>query len=446
MLMNKQKLGLTLTSIMVTVGLSGVLAVAGVRLVTNQMNTLRVMELVDKGDSIYKFYSNLLHDDKVWWCTLYDGKGSATVPPNPNKALRDCVFGRGSCFSGSAGTAMKLMGPDCQFHEPTIAGKVKHRFEYKNLGGGGLDFTTPHGSQFESSPTTLIEAGGKVLRDSVMRPSSGSGWWNVEVRWQEMGNNAVDLILTQEFYADTWRDAPAAGKRHLPKLNYPREFRVRRSTNYLQGSGCGTTAVTEIGLHTANRDVICGPTLVNTSGNLSSCPTGGGLKGGVVQSTSQCSHASNRVSVTPTDCGKCNSVIWKIGAVEANQNVRCALEGYGKMIRYGGPPSGTGDSCGGHFVVPTNQHLAITHICKDAKRQYATLMGWPRNADYITGGHTVDGQGRIGPRGDGGWGPRGPDAAACGTYSTRWEGRDPPPNPSSSLISPPPPPCRTGKC
>ena len=464
MSMRKQKLGLTLTSIMVAVGLSGILAVAGVRLVVNQMNALRVMELIDKGDAIYKFYSNLLHDDKVWWCTLYDEIEEVPPLPNPNIALRNCIFGKGGCFSGSAGTAMKLMGPDCQFHEPVVGPPgsriVKHRFKHNNRRVGAYDFTKEYmdagmlRKQFESSNVTFIPVGGKTLRDSVMVASS-DGWWNVELRWTEVGNNAVDLIFTQKFDAGTWRDAPAAGKRHLPELNYPREFRVRRSTNYLQDPGCGAAAVTNIALHTANRQLDCHPSpLVRTVGSLSTCPDGGGLKGAVVESTTQCSHASSRVSVTPTDCSRCSSVIWKIGeglglGGKADQNVKCALDGLGKMIDYGGP-GGTADYCThirSNFIVPTPQHIALTHICRDGGRQYATLMGWPPNIDVWSGGHTVDGQGPMGPRGCRGWGPPGPKAHKCPTYFTTYIERQARRIGSvCPVASIPPTQCPTGKC
>ena len=421
-----RKLGLTLTSIMVAVGLSGILAVAGVRLVVNQMNALRVMELIDKGDAIYKFYSNLLHDDKVWWCTLYDGNeiDPPPTPPTPNQSLRNCIFGKGGCFSGSAGTAMKLMGPDCQFHEPVVGPPgnriVKHRFEHNNRRVGAYDFTKEYmdagvlKKQFESSNVTLIPVGGKTLRDSVMVESS-DGWWNVELRWTEVGNNAVDLIFTQEFDAGKWRNAPAAGKRHLPELNYPREFKVRRSTNYLQGSGCGSAAVTEIALHTANRNVDChGTPLVDTIGSLSSCPTGGGQIGAVVQSTTQCSHADDRVSVTPVSCEACSSAIWTIGsgAGAPDRNVTCALEGVGKMINYGGR-SGTGDRCGSPFYVGTPGHIAISGICANGSREYATLMGWPRSVPVTVATLPATGQGDVGGIGGPGTGPKGPDGPSC---------------------------------
>lgn len=429
--MSKQKLGLTLTSIMVAVGLSGVLAVAAVRLAVNQMNALQVMELIDKGDAIYKFYSNLMHDDKVWWCTLFD-KIEEPTPSHPNMDMRNCLFGAGGCGGGGG---IFLKGPDCKFNEPIVGGKVMHRFKTS----GAYDFTKEYGTdrQYQSSAVDFIPDGGKYLKESVMQPAGSGGWWNVKVEWEHVNNNAVDLVFTQSFDADNWRNAPSAGKRHLPELNYPRELRVRRSTNFLSGTGCGARAVVDIKLHTHGRTVDCGERLVHTTGSLSSCPTGGGKKGAVVESTTQCSHASNRVSVTPTDCGACSSVIWQIGSGSAtpDQNVRCALEGLGKMIDYGGP-AGTGDDCGAHFIVPTNQHLAITHISSRGERQYATLMGWPASQDYIRAKLTADGQGPVGWPGCDGWGPRGPPAPDCPTYGTSYGFR----NPISAPTCPNPPP------
>ena len=174
------RLGLTLTSLMVAVALSGVLAVAGTRLVVNQMNALRVMELRDKGDSIFKFYSNLLHDDKVWWCTLYDGDPNTSTP---NSALRNCVL-KGSC-SGSG--TVRLMGPDCEF---------------KFTGSGARDFST---GNFIASSIALVPTGGKHLKDSAMQAASG-GWWNVKVTWEHRGSAEVDLILTQTFNESLWQN------------------------------------------------------------------------------------------------------------------------------------------------------------------------------------------------------------------------------------------------
>ena len=90
-------MGLTLTSLMIAMALSGVISVAGVRLVANQMKGMQILDLVDKGDAIYKFYSNLLHDDMVWWCSLYDGIEDPKSK-SPNKALRNwCLRQRRLC-------------------------------------------------------------------------------------------------------------------------------------------------------------------------------------------------------------------------------------------------------------------------------------------------------------------------------------------------------------
>ena len=142
------------------------------------------------------------------------------------------------------------------------------------------------------------------------------------------------------FIADRWRDAPTAGKRYLPQLNYPRELRVRRSSNYIVNT-CSDEAVTRIALHTHGRTTDCGEKIVDITS--AHCPTADSLWGGVVQSTSggdvACSSqvaSGGRVSVTPTDCGVDHSVIWKIGenVSGAASNVECALDRRGKMVNY----------------------------------------------------------------------------------------------------------------
>ena len=307
--------GLTLISLMVAVALSGVLAVAGTRLVVNQMTALRVMELRDKGDSIFKFYSNLLHDDKVWWCTLYDGKPANTTP---NTALRNCAL-KGSC---STSEEMRLMGPNC-----TIKFKAN----------GERDFST---GNFTVGTEFIPPGSGKFLKDSVTENVS-NGWWNVKVTWEHRGSAAVDLVLTQDFIKANWQTAPAGEKRYLPKLDYPRELRVRRSTNYVPSNTDTGSAVTAINLHTASRTVNrhTSPLVDTTTSGLGNCHDRVGRKGGVVKSTTDCS--GNRVAVKPTNCGAQNSVIDRIGLgtdVTAANNVKCALDGRGKMVQYGACP------------------------------------------------------------------------------------------------------------
>ena len=118
------------------------------------------------------------------------------------------------------------MGPDCKFNEPVVGGKVEHRFKLS----GAFDFDIDN---FESSSVTFIPEGAKTLKDSVVTADS-NGWWDIELRWQEMGNSAVDLIFTQKLDRDKWQNATSP-KRHLPELRAGsgsgRVLRVRRSTN-----------------------------------------------------------------------------------------------------------------------------------------------------------------------------------------------------------------------
>ncbi len=423
--------GLTLTSLMVAVGLSGVLALAAMRLVVNQMNALRVMELKDKGDAIYKFYSNLLHDDKVWWCTLYDRIDDTITGSNYD--MRQCIFGedRTKCFTAPGGTALRLVGPDCEFKELLVSGRIKHRFH----SDGGYDFgkVTIGGVEkknFESSSVTFIPEGGKTLKDSVVTADS-SGWWDVELKWREMGSGAIDLIFTQKLDQDKWQNATSP-KRYLPELKDSegtgRVLRVRRSTNYVPTDGCA--AVVSIGLHTAGRRVSCsGDKPVNTAppSRVHACSVKS-PRGQVVRSTAPGVNPANprgdctrsRVSVTPTDCSGSSSVIWKIGLgvkygtsikLEEDNNVECALKGRGKMVRYGSCPGTAVDVCAG-FAVSTPLHNAIHKINSDGSFECATLMGFPtatsRSLVAESGAtYTATGQGPIGPPGLPGEGPTG---------------------------------------
>ncbi len=431
--------GLTLTSIMVAVGLSGVLALAAMRLMVNQMNALRVMELKDKGDAIYKFYSNLLHDDKAWWCTLYDGREQD--PPDltdSNAVMRQCIFGKASkCFDTAGGTALRLMGPDCEFKEPLVSGKIKHQFRPLRIASSSYDFI----NNFESSSVTFIPEGGKTLKDSVVTADS-NGWWHVELKWREMGSSAIDLIYTQKLDRDKWQNATTP-KRYLPKLldseGSGRVLRVRRSTNNVP-HGCARSGLVSIGLHTSSRDITCSAKILVTtatlSGLVSNCPAGV-AKGAVVYSTAQEGTPSdaagactgNRVSVRPTDCSGSSSVIWKIGLgvkygtirkLDQANNVECALGGKGKMVRYGSCPGTAADVCAG-FAVPTPLHNAIHKINSDGSFECATLMGFPtatpRSLVAESGAtYTATGQGPIGPTGIPGEGPRGlrgPPGPSC---------------------------------
>jgi len=444
------KHGLTLTSLMVAVALSGVLAVAGTRLVVNQMNTMRVLELKDKGDSIFEFYSNLLHDDKVWWCTLYDRALETSVDgdePNYNRPLRRCVLRGEECTSG---TAMRLMGPDCRFLEQAGPPGEPH---YEKLvqrfnAFGAWQLTPLRGVEsFKSSAVTFIPVDGKDLKDSATQEVSG-GWWNVKVTWEHKGNSAVDIIFTQKFDQDKWRNA-SVSKRYLPKLDYPRILKVRRSANQAYElprsdplDSPHDYAIIGIELHTANRTVRRhGTKVVNTNHNhmersLAYChdsPWGEGLtdeererrrledqeryrreglKGGVVQSNVACSaQASGRVAVTPKDCGGQHSVIAQIGAGTASDNVKCALDGKGKMVLYNQNCGSfvKRDSCTVTGGNPTPQTFtsrssgrvpaAIAYITNSGGQRCVGLSRWPATTQGGSGIKGRDGSGRRGPPG-----------------------------------------------
>ena len=409
------KHGLTLTSLMVAVALSGVLAVAGTRLVVNQMNTLRVLELKDKGDSIFEFYTNLLHDDKVWWCSLYDYESTITPATaktvhTPNKAMRDCVLAQvASC--DSSGT-MRLIGPDCQIKFTEVGTRNFNAGDYR-------------------PGTIFIPPREKFLKDSVMTEASG-GWWGVKVTWEDKGNRAVDLILTQTLNEERWESA-ATGKRYLPELQN-REFRIRRSTNYVPSNSDTTKAVTKIALHTASRLVSHhNDPLVNTTAT----PVGLGdchlrdPKGQVVMSvgsTNACS--GNRVAVTPTSCVSRYSVIDRIGSgsgMTAADNVKCALDGRGKLVQYRNCSRVylTEDRCtvqgqnftASKYYVPgaiTGIGPTGTLICKGVPswptvtfRQESAPRSWNYPYTSPTATYNFYGQGGIGHKGPGGRGPTG---------------------------------------
>lgn len=455
-----RSLGLTLTSIMVAVALSGVLAVAAVRLAVNQMNSLQTVELIDKGDAIFKFYSNLLHDDKVWFCTLYDGieeKFLQNTTPLTNQELHDCVLaakGGVACPGIGVSSAVALKGSDCRWNEQ-LETKVTHdrsqpvhthvtvgrnyrKFRRALRAGGILDFSYrgnrlgikgPKDKNFQSSSVVFIPKAGKDLRESLIQSSPG-GWWNVKLEWEHMGNRAVDLVFTQTFDRDKWRSVTAP-KRELPQLREERVLRVRRSANYIPNS-CGGNAVTRIALHTTNRAADCGEKLVSGdcryqgAVNSSDCSS---VVGGVIRHTDfACSTVTNdRVSVTPIDCGAQSSVLARIGhtggcegrgsdvclphsygGLAPWRNTECALGGAGKLVTPGSC-GGTTDWCevrygvDNHIFVNTPRSNVVRQISGGGGLTCGTLMGWPagpgRNKQGAIGGTGAHGGGPPGPPG-----------------------------------------------
>ena len=426
--MLKQQNGMTLASIMVALALSGVLAVSAMQMIANQMQAMRVMELSDKGDAIFRFYSNLLHDDTVWWCTLYDGiEGTATAL---NQKLRHCVFGKGNC----SGTAMDLKGPDCKFLEPLVSGRARSRFKVT----GDLDFDKKN---FRSSSIAFIKDGSKTLRRSVTRDNSG-GWWQLQLQWQHAGQRSVDLIFTQSFDINKWRNA-APGRRYTPKLNYPRQLRIRRSAAYVSGSGgglsygCGSKAVVSIDLYTQSRTVTCSEhPLVDLTGGAGNCanyyPFGQVLRATHPRGTAGVC-TGGRVAVTPDGTydhyyigsDKTFRAITAIGYVyrQGLHHIRANnVDKGGLLINYNDPCVTEPDQCSHGYdslYVPTGS-VALT-----APGECKTMWGWPTRTGttVVAGGQSfsVHGQGPVGLDGRDGSGPPGnpgPDCTATAPTST----------------------------
>lgn len=173
------KHGMTLTSLLVAVALSGIIAVFGGRLVVNQMFMAATAELIDKGDSIMQFYLNALQDRETWRCTLFD---------EDNGTLRKYMFTRvDQGHIPTAGIAIPLRGPDCDHRQISTSGVsswqsqevIRTRFLTGNKRG-----------------TELIPVTGKKIGDSIMA-SSTAGWWQVNLKAIPAGGRGdIDLELS----------------------------------------------------------------------------------------------------------------------------------------------------------------------------------------------------------------------------------------------------------
>ena len=274
--------GMTLTSVIVALALTSVTAVFGTRLVIDQLSLANTAILMNKGESIFRFYSALMLDSDAWQATL-DGdvelrryvKGHDTSTPFPNNkinvALRDVV------------------------------GNV------------------------------VIPEGGAKLKDATIGDISG-GWWEVDFFWTKMGKGSVDLILELCLNQTTFRNASEnVGRKNIANAfgflcsNKKRTTRVRYSENSVQvpATSCGGRgkAIVSISLHSASssRLVTCsdyklvnpnlscsGRTLVHSiSSGVGSCTSG---RTGI--NNKSCAAGSHvRISSTGATCS--NSVFVK---------------------------------------------------------------------------------------------------------------------------------------
>ena len=160
------KQGMTLTSLLLAVALSGIIAVFGGRLIVNQMFMAATAELIDKGNSIMQFYLNAIRDSEVWRCTMFD---------TANTGFKAYILGGSTSYSPSNG--VNLRGPDCQWHDP----RSHPTLTSSNRG-------------YDLLPKNAY----KYIGDSISGADVGAtnGWWRLKLEVKSAGGRGdVDLIL-----------------------------------------------------------------------------------------------------------------------------------------------------------------------------------------------------------------------------------------------------------
>ena len=203
----KYRQAFTLTSLLVSVALTGIVAAVVSQTFINQLTLTRVIDVIDRRSAIVDFYSDLLRDDSVWQCTL-----------RHNTDLRDYVVNLSTLVTQ-----------------------------------GGLDIIAPDCS------TVLAELAGRKLGDSL-NVADANGWWTVSPTWSGVGKGAVDLTLEVSIDRNVF-DAQHGFK--LRQTINNKIIKVHRSENSTQVNNCRGAgyeeAVTSIDPHTAlqNRRLKC---------------------------------------------------------------------------------------------------------------------------------------------------------------------------------------------
>ena len=214
------KHGMTLTSILVAVALSGIIAVFGGRLVVNQMFMVATASLIDRGNTIMQFYLNVLRDREVWRCTMFD---------TANTNFKDFVLGNGVAVTG-----IELRGPNCAQHDwrshPTLT------------------------ADSDRGDLLLPKNADKFIGDSIANKatSPSAGWWKIRIEVvQRGGRGDVDLVLKLCLDETKFNDNHRK-RRQIPRAYKFRcgvknqERRVRYSENAIKND-CSGRAVTGIG-------------------------------------------------------------------------------------------------------------------------------------------------------------------------------------------------------
>ena len=339
--------GMTLTSIMVAVALSSIIAVFGTRMITDQLTLANTAVLIAKGDSVFRFFSGLVMDSDIWEKTLDNDSG-----------LKNYV--KGHTTSTSSKTRTKMVD---------INGK------------------------------TLIPSTGATLKDAISSSVSG-GWWKVDLFWEGKGKGTVDMILELCLSKTAFQNDPKNdGKKaiansfaFLCEKNKKKTMRIRYSEQSLQARSCNGRAVVAIDRHSAStsRQVRCSSyRLVNTN---QQCANGTFLN--KIQSGSgEC--ATGRTGVDPTTCRRGSFL-----QVLSNGTTRCSTakllvkRNEGRCPASGGSPE--------HDVVCGFESDMSVRCCKSKGEK--GVQGQRLGAKGRTGPYGPYWKGRIGAVGE-----KGPD-------------------------------------
>ena len=246
--MKNQQSGLTLTSLLTAVALTGVLAVSASKLVVNQSKMAKVLYLIDQREAIARFYSEMMNNELAWKCTLYDTHNSSL--------LTQVISTTAASFSG----AVELHTPDCAFEEKTVGNQRYAEFDVLTSPYGIGGAYRSSGSFFPTNPIYLADS---------LTEEDADGWWEVSLTGSGIAKGSVDLMLKMKFLKNKYMSAH--GNFNPPDIKEDLEYRVRHSREAIAGgdADCGSSAVVAIGdlVGASVKDVSCSThNLINVAG------------------------------------------------------------------------------------------------------------------------------------------------------------------------------------
>ena len=233
--------GMTLTSLLLAVALSGIIAVFGGRLIVNQMFMAATAELIDKGDAVMHFYLNALRDREVWRCTMFD---------TDNENFKKFVLGNRSSVA-----QVNLRGPNCDWHDWRSHPNLTDAPGFKR----GDDL-------LPKSPAY------KYIGDSIAKKTTATnGWWKLKLEVKSGGGKGdvdleLKLCLQETVYTDKHEgqaQVPRSYKYKCPPTtppNPPGEYMIRRvrySENAIKKDNCSGKAIISVGDRTTPRIINC---------------------------------------------------------------------------------------------------------------------------------------------------------------------------------------------